>query len=111
VRAICEALSTQEGVGHLEPGQVLSLRRYGIFGIPELLRQIKRRNSEHAFAAALAILQQRGLHGNYLDNPAGPYTNKDAKLRAIVEFWQKMKATGPADLPIIKQVEAEIAAN
>jgi hypothetical protein len=51
VAQLCEERLSKAGGANINPRDLAAIRRYGIFGLPELIRQIKRHNSKHAFAA------------------------------------------------------------
>ncbi len=92
VGELCNDELVHEGKAKIDPGSLQAIRRYGIFGIPELIRQIKMRNSSVAFAVYLLISHQNSIYSEYIDHSDVQFTTVDAKLaniRAKLTEWDK----------------------
>jgi len=93
----------------ISPLDLVEIRRFGIFGLPELTRQIKQHNSKHAFAAYLIITGQGDEYGRYLDSSEKQFTNAAAKLDHIKASVEKLKSeNGAENFEITKRISAEL---
>lgn len=93
LRKYCESKLGTEVADKLEPGDLLFVRRYGIFGLPELIRQMRKNNSKHAFAAYLIITGHRGEYADYIVNSNQGFTNAEAKLRHVRKWLEGARHT------------------
>jgi len=93
VRELCKQTLPHESDIQIAPWQVISLRRYGIFGLPELIKQIKEYNSKHAFAAFLIISGQNRIYADYLQHSDALFASRTQKLDQIARYIEKIKET------------------
>ncbi len=109
IAPLCEARLAKEGGATIDARDVVALRRYGIFGLPELVRQIRKSNSRHAFAAYLIITGQPDEYGDYILQADKKLTTREEKLADIEKRVANMKNNGGEGLQVIKDVEAALA--
>jgi hypothetical protein len=110
IAALCEQRLSKEGASTLGSRDVIALRRYGIFGLPELIRQIKQHNSKHAFAAYLVITRQPIEYGAYLNHADEQFTTASAKLEQIKARIEAMKfEEGADDFEVVKKISNALA--
>jgi hypothetical protein len=102
---ILESKPAQGAGKSIDPLDLVELRRFGIFGLPELIHEIKQHNSKLAFAAALIIIGQREKYGQYLDLNEQQFTNTTAKLDHVKAAVTQMKsAQGSNSFEIISRL-------
>jgi hypothetical protein len=75
----------------VEAKNTFALRRYGIYGIPFLVREIRRTNSSELFAAFLMITDHREIYAQYLDKPQEMFTTVESKLSFIKRWHQDQR--------------------
>jgi len=92
VAQICEQRMSKEGGSIIVPGDVVGLRRYGIFGLPELIRQIKKNNSKHAFAAYLIITGASSTYSDYIQSSNILFSTKEKKLEHVSRYVEEIKS-------------------
>jgi len=93
VKELCEQQLPNEIDVQIASWEVTSLRRYGIFGLPELIRQIKAHNSKHAFAAFLMISGQELIYADYIRHSDALFASKTKKLDQIARYIEKITET------------------
>src|SRR5262245_53821288 len=116
VAKVCEELLPKETNEHIDPldiaHDISPVRLYGIFGLPELIRQIKQHNSKHAFAAYLNVtitVRQKDDYTDYIRHSYEQFTTKEAKLEHVKGTFDAMKRTaGDKDYEILKQIAAAL---
>lgn len=111
IREFCEARLAGEKADKVDADALLPLRRYGIFGLPELVRQIKKNNSKHAFAAYLIITGQRDEYADYIANSNKRFTNTEAKLKHVQKWLEGAKHTARGAEPekLIEKISQALA--
>jgi hypothetical protein len=67
----------------LAPRDVMLFRRFGVFGIPALIDEVKQSGSQHAFAALLILLGNREEYARCLEQGSTLYPDTAARLQAI----------------------------
>ena len=107
---LCKQLLPKENNESIAPQDLTAIRRYGIFGLPELIRQIKKHNSKHAFAAYLIITGQRNEYANYIHYTGQRFISREEKIKNIVAKVEEMK-TGGSGLDVIKKIIVALAEN
>lgn len=106
---LCQQLLSKEGKENIAPQDLTAIRRYGIFGLPELIRQSKKHNSKHAFAAYLIITGQRDRYAEYIRIPNRKFTTREEKLQHIDGKVKEMKASGDAELDVMKKISVALS--
>jgi len=106
VRAHCENLS-EIGSDRLY-ADILPIRRYGIFALPELVRQIDTRNSKHAFTAYLIITWQPDDYAEYIRHSDQQFSTKQSKMQHLQARVESMKRAGGGDSDVMKKISAEL---
>jgi hypothetical protein len=86
IQNLCEDLTYKNRDDAISPHDIIAIRRYGLYGIPELIRQIKQNGSNHAFAAYLIMTGSSLEYNEYIVQPKRMYTSKAEKL-AHMEKW------------------------
>ncbi|MCX7722460.1 MAG: hypothetical protein N2379_05295 [Verrucomicrobiae bacterium] len=111
IRELCESRLAEEKADKLDPDALLPLRRYGIFGLPELTRQMKQHNSKHAFAAYLIITDQGDAYREYLSNSNQQFTNVEAKLKHVKAWFEgtKQGARGAEPAKLMENISKALA--
>jgi hypothetical protein len=109
VAQLCEARLAEESGDVLNPRAIVAIRRYGIFGLPELVRQIKRHNSKNAFAAYLIITGQPLEYSNYIRHSNDQFTSVAEKTSHIARKFAEMNAHEGMDSDVMKNWSAALA--
>jgi hypothetical protein len=104
ITAICEAQLAKENTNTIAPDDILALRRYGIFGLPALIKEIKQYNSKHAFAAFLIVTQQREKYASYIKNSNEQFPTPIDKLEDIRTKTDTMRAGGNDDFQLVARI-------
>jgi hypothetical protein len=91
VAQLCQQRMSNENVASIAPAMVVGLRRYGIFGLPELIRQIKKENSKHAFAAYLIMTRHRTEYADYINHSDVQFQTKEEKLDHIAHYAEGIR--------------------
>jgi hypothetical protein len=86
IRKLCEQLTDKNEDDNLNPLELRPIRRYGLYGIPELVRQIKINGSNHAFAAYLIMTGNSSEYREYMNRPKLIFRSREEKL-AHMEKW------------------------
>ncbi len=110
IAELCNQKLSKEAGDDLNPHQVVALRRYGIFGLPELIRQVKKNNSKHAFAAYLIITGQPDEYADYLKHTNKKFTTPEAKIEHVKAKVEKIKTKeGGKDFEVVKKISAALS--
>lgn len=109
ISIICDQLVDKENNAEISSSDLLAIRRYGIFAIPELVRQIKLNNSKHAFAALLIIIGDRERYAEYLTNIQDQFNSKEGKLLATRENIDNLVKVATPEIELAKKIRASIA--
>jgi hypothetical protein len=109
VAKLCEERLAKETSAKINPRDLAAIRRYGVFALPELIRQMKKHNSRHAFGACLIILQESNQFRDYLDHSDQQFATKDAKVAHVKEKFERMKLSGGAEKDVMKKISEELA--
>lgn len=96
IQNLCEDLTYKNLDDAISPHDIIAIRRYGLYGIPELIRQIKQNGSNHAFAAYLIMTGSSLEYSEYIARPKQMHTSKAEKL-AHIEKWLGTKKGRIAD--------------
>ncbi len=89
--------------------KLMGIRRYGLFGLPELIRQIRQHNSKPAFAAYLIISGHRELYAQYINQAEAMFPTVETKLTHVRATFDTMKSRGPEKAEIERRIEAALA--
>jgi hypothetical protein len=115
IKRLCQQLMSgsddeASNVMHLaiDPARLIPLRRYGIFALPELIRQLKYTNSKHVFAAILAITNM-DEYSAYLRFSDRDYLQKTDKINLITRWYQKELEKDNNSNDIMKKIAASLA--
>jgi hypothetical protein len=81
----------RERDGRIDKDTLIAIRRYGIFGLPELTRQMRKHNSRHAFAAYLVVTGQWDVYEEYISKSNQQFTNAEAKLEHVKQWLDELK--------------------
>ncbi|MCX7722459.1 MAG: hypothetical protein N2379_05290 [Verrucomicrobiae bacterium] len=111
VKELCEAILPQETDQKISPQALSALRRYGIFGLPELTRQMKQHNSKHAFAAYLVVTGQWDTYREFVSNTNQQFTNAEAKLKHVKAWFEgtKQGARGAEPAKLMENISKALA--
>lgn len=102
VGALCQALVAKQSDYVINPEDLLAIRRVGIFALPELIEQIKRNNSNHAFAAFLIINRDAKGYADYIENCQQSFVTKEQKLVEVNAKIEQFKQGASADSELVK---------
>jgi hypothetical protein len=84
--------------------------RFGIYAAPELIRQVKRNNSQYSYAGLLNIINLKEFR-DYIQDKNGvkdKYLSKDSKIDAIIK-WHKENKDADHLIGIATKIEAAIS--
>ncbi len=110
IQKLCQGKLAEESGSVIDTYALIALRRYGIFGLPELINEIKRHNSKHAFEAYLIITSQVAEYDDYYYHNDRQFVSKEAKLEHVKKRWAEMKSRhGTDDFDISKKITAALA--
>ena len=109
IAELCAGRLVKESSDAVNPRDVVALRRYGIFGLPELARQMKQHNSKHAFAAYLIIANQPNEYSEYLNHASQQFTNSEAKLNHVKAKVGEMKTRYGSEDDLVKKISAALS--
>jgi hypothetical protein len=104
-----EKIRSQEDNENINPRHLAFIRRYGMYALPELTRQIRKHNSKHAFGAYLVASGQRHEYREYLENSQRAFTTVQAKLDHVRKRLEGMKTEVGAEVDLIKRMAAALA--
>lgn len=107
IKQLCENLMLEKDHMAISPRSLLSIRRYGIFAIPELVRQIKENNSKYAFAAFMGITHQKE-YSEFIRKSNAQFIEKESKLDAIRKWREKAAQKGDISKGIMKRIEMSV---
>jgi hypothetical protein len=93
IAQLCKDLMKSNEDRMLDGNSLAPLFRFGIFAAPELIRQVKKNNSNYAFAALLRIMERK----------VEIYPDKGSKLEAISK-WYKDNKDSDHTLGIMKTI-------
>jgi hypothetical protein len=88
IRELCQQLQSKEENKEIEAKDLVQIRRYGIFGLAEIIRQIRDKDSKHAFAAFMIITKQNE-YANYIRNPHSQYPTRVEKMNKVHSWYDK----------------------
>jgi len=108
IARLCAERLGKETATAIEPNDVVGLRRYGIFGVPEMIRQIRKTNSKHAFAAYLIVTGQGEKYGDYIVETDKQFTTKEEKLAHIEKTLEKLKKNNGGSIDILQKISAAL---
>jgi len=108
IARLCEDRLPKEKGSSIEPVDVVALRRYGVYGLPEIVKQIKKNDSKHAFAAYLITTGQREQYAAYILETDKQFPTKEAKIEHIKDWVEKLK-NGAENLDLTKRISAALA--
>lgn len=116
VKQLCEERLSKETVPFIRELDLVNgsvaIWHYGIFGAPELIRQIKQHNSKHAFAAYLFVTGRRMEKDNYTDylffNDEEFLTAED-KITYIKKQFEEMKQRDGDNSEVMKKISAALS--
>ena len=96
VKQLCEERLSKENIPLVRAGDfdLTAICHYGIFGAPELIRQIKQHNSKHAFAAYLLVTAGRreaSDYSDYLYRNDEVFITAEDKIAYIKNRFEEMK--------------------
>jgi len=111
VAQLCEKRLSKENGGNINSLDLIAIRRYGIFGLPELVRQIKQHNSKHAFAAYLVIVHEHEQYSDYLEHSDQQFTNVVDKISHVKKKVHEMDANAGGDFDVMKKISSALAEN
>ena len=106
---LCQARYVKEADENIEPNDLEAIRRYGIFGLPELIRQIKTHNSKHAFAAYLIITGNPVDYGEYILQSNHQFASKEDKLRHVKIKVHEMNTGNDSDREVVKKISTALS--
>ncbi len=86
IRQLCRELQFKDGNQEISARDLVPIRRYGIFGLGEIVRQIKDKNSNHAFAAFLIITRQQE-YADFIRYPQSRYLNSEDKIKKVQNWY------------------------
>ena len=104
ISAICSRLVEKEGDEEIDSSDLLAIRRFGVFLMPELVRQVKVNNSKHAFAALLIINNDRKEYAAYLKESHRKYPQKAEKILMVRERIQKLAKVDVSGVDLAKRI-------
>lgn len=108
VSLLCESRLPKEKNTKIEPNDVVALRRYGIYGLPELIRQIRKNNSKHAFAAYLMVTGQAEEYGEYIIATDKLFTTREEKILHIERTVERLKENGGGKVDVVQKIAAAL---
>jgi len=91
IEELCAAAMPRERDGRIDKDTLIAIRHYGIFGLPELTRQMRKHNSRHAFAAYLVVTGQWDVYEEYISKSNQQFTNAEAKLEHVKQWLDELK--------------------
>jgi hypothetical protein len=101
-------LVKNEPVTNINVMDIAEIMRFGIYSVPELVRQVREHNSSHAFVLYLRATGQMGRYSDYLKNPQIMCVTKEEKLKHIENRIKEYRAFGEGELPVVKKIEAAL---
>ena len=106
VGALCKALAAKQSDYVINPEDLLAIRRFGIFAIPELIEQIKLNNSNYAFAAFLIINRDSKGYADYIEDCQQRFVSKEEKLVEVKAKIEQFKQGAALDSELVKLMVA-----
>jgi hypothetical protein len=86
-----------------------AFRRYGVYTLPYLIREIRKTNSAELFATFLIITDHQRLYAEYLDKPGELFATKQDKLTFIAD-WRRNNSARMAKLTnLTKKLDTELS--
>lgn len=107
IKDLCRAMQDKESSNILDPDDLLAFRRYGIFGLPEIMRQVRKNDSRHAFAAYLIITGNDVQYSEYIKNADREYLT--SKGEHMYSQFKLILSENRSDFEICKQIAAAIS--
>jgi hypothetical protein len=68
------------------PAQLTQIRRYGVYALPFIIKELEKRDSPELFAAFLIITGESELFAHYLEKPSDFLPEREQKL-SYVKAW------------------------
>jgi len=111
IAQLCEQRMSKESTAKINPRDLSAIRRYGIFGLPELVRQMKKNNSKHAFAAYLVMVHDEDQYRDYLEHSDQQFTNVVDKINHVKNKFHEMDANAGGDFDVMKKISSALSEN
>ena len=115
VKQLCEARLSKENVPFIRERDfvngLVAIWHYGIFGAPELIRQIKQHNSKHAFAAYLFVTGRRmekDDYTHYLFFNDEQFLTAEDKIAYIKRQFEEMKERDGGNSEVMGKISAAL---
>lgn len=105
VKSLCAVTDKTEPVAVIPPQAILPLRRLGVFAIPEMVRQVKLNNSQHAFATLLIMSRQRETYSEYINSCETMFPSKEDKMAEVSRIVNKYRQSSTRDNPLVAEME------